>query len=325
MLIFNQQQSQHLTNGRAAFNHAQRQLHGNAAGLPADFWKQIDTGIGLVQRDILAVFNDLAASVSRPFPIGIPVSEFIVASDSGQLTISMDGISDGPVDTTEYAHFSSAVPIFASPFRYGWRAVEGASTKGLSLDVAPRDGSLRTVAEGLEDMALNGSAKIVVNGEQLYGLRNHPKRTTSSMGSLTGGNLNGATGPEWVAEITALIESLHAKNFYAPITIYLNYSDWFYASNTDYSTQYPNKTILQRVQEIAGIAGIVPASKVPADEILGVVKRTDVIQILNAMPTAVLPKFRANAHDDYQFVAGAAAGIQIRHDFNDQCGVAHRS
>lgn len=321
MLRFTQDQQRYLFEGRAAFNHGQRQLHGNAAGLPADFWKQIDMNVGMVQRDILAVFNDLAASVAQPMPIGIPVSEFLVASDGGQLHVSMDGISDGPADTAEYAHFSSAVPIFSSPFRYGWRAVEGASTKGLSLDMAPRDNSLRTVAEGQEDMVLNGSTKIVVNGEQLYGLRNHPNRTTSTMGVT----LNGATGAEWVAEVTALIESLHAKNFYAPITIYLNYSDWFYASNTDFSTQYPNKTILQRVMEIAGIQSIVPGSKVPASEMIGVVKRTDVVQLLNAMPTAVLPKFRANTHDDYQFVGASAVGLQIRFDFKEQCGVAHRS
>lgn len=321
MLRFTQDQQRYLFEGRAAFNHGQRQLHGNAAGLPADFWKQIDMNVGMVQRDILAVFNDLAASVSQPMPIGIPVSEFLVASDGGQLHVSMDGISDGPADTAEYAHYSSPVPIYSSPFRYGWRAVEGAATKGLSLDMAPRDNSLRTVAEGQEDMVLNGSSKVVVNGQQLYGLRNHPNRTVSTMGVT----LNGATGPQWVAEVTALIESLHAKNFYAPVTIYLNYSDWFYASNTDFSTQYPNKTILQRVMEIAGIQSVVPGSKVPASEMIGVVKRTDVVQLLNAMPTAVLPKFRANAHDDYQFVGASAVGLQVRFDFKGQCGVAHRA
>lgn len=321
MLRFSNEQMRYVANARMAFNNGQRQIHGNADGLPADFWKQIDMDVGMVQRDILNVFNDLSSSVAMPMPIGIPVSEFLVASDGGQLNVSMDGISDGTPDTAQYAHFSTPVPIFSSPFRYGWRAVEGASTKGLSLDMAPRDSSLRRVAEGLEDMALNGDSRIVVNGEQLYGLRNHPKRTASTMGVA----LNGATGPQWVAEVTALIESLHAVNFYAPITIYLNFSDWFYASNTDYSTQYPNKTILQRVMEIAGVQGIVPASRIPASEMIGVVKRRDVLQILNAMPSSVLPKFRANVHDDYQFVAAAAVGIQIRFDFNDQCGVAHRS
>ena len=321
MLRLNSQQQQYLVNARMAFNHGQRQLHGNAEGLPADFWKQIDMDVGMVQRDILAVFNDLAASVSRPMPIGIPVSEFLVASDGGQLNVSMDGISDGTPDTAEYAHYNTPVPIYSSPFRYGWRAVQGASTKGLSLDMAPRDSSLRRIAEGQEDMVLNGNSKIVVNGQQMWGLRNHPNRTSSSMGVA----LNGATGPQWVEEVTALIQSLHDQNFYAPVTIYVNYADWFYASNTDFSTQYPNKTILQRVMEIAGVQAIVPGSKVPASEMIGVVKRTDVLQLLSAMPSSVLPKFRANIHDDYQFVAASAVGLQIRFDYEDQCGVAHRA
>jgi hypothetical protein len=41
------------------------------------------------------------------------------------------------------------------------------------------------------------------------------------------------------------------KNFYGPVTIYLNYKDWFYASVNDYAANYP-KTILSRIMEIPG-------------------------------------------------------------------------
>lgn len=319
MLRFNNEQMIYVRNQRAQFNNAQRVLHGNAAGLPSDFWKQIDMNVGMVQRDILAVFNDLAASVTRPVPIGPISHEFVVASDSGQSHISLDGISDGLEDRVEYGHFATPLPIVSNPFSYGWRAAEGARAKGFSLDMAPRDNSLRRTAEDLEDLALNGSSKIVVGGNQLYGLRNEPNRNTRS----TGVTLNGATGAQWHTEITATLKKLHDANFRVPATIYLNWDDWFYASNTDYSAQYPNKTILQRIKEIEGVESVVPASKVPASEILAVVKRTDVVQVLSAMPSAVIPKFRANQHDDYKFVGMAAAAVQIRHDFNDQCGIAH--
>jgi hypothetical protein len=36
---------------------------------------------------------------------------------------------------------------------------------------------------------------------------------------------------------------LQSKNFYDPVTIYVNYKDWFYASVNDYAANYP-KTIL---------------------------------------------------------------------------------
>jgi hypothetical protein len=42
--------------------------------------------------------------------------------------------------------------------------------------------------------------------------------------------------------------------------------------------------------EIPGVAALVPASKVPQNELLGVVKRPDVVQILNGMPMTMRPK-----------------------------------
>jgi hypothetical protein len=49
---------------------------------------------------------------------------------------------------------------------------------------------------------------------------------------------------------------LQSKNFYDPVTIYVNYKDWFYASVNDYAANYP-KTILSRIMEIPGVAALV--------------------------------------------------------------------
>ena len=103
------------------------------------------------------------------------------------------------------------------------------------------------------------------------------------------------------------------------MTIYLNYKDWFYASVNDYAANYP-KTILSRIMEIPGVAALVPASRVPTDELLGVVKRPDVVQILNGMPMTMRPKARLNPEDDYVFSVLAAAAPQFKHDANGQAG-----
>ncbi|EOC8208166.1 major capsid protein, partial [Klebsiella pneumoniae] len=82
---------------------------------------------------------------------------------------------------------------------------------------------------------------------------------------------------------------------------------------------YP-KTILSRIMEIPGVAALVPASRVPTDELLGVVKRPDVVQILNGMPMTMRPKARLNPEDDYVFSVLAAAAPQFKHDANGQAG-----
>ena len=292
---------------------------GNAAPLPKDVWGEWDRESVEIQRSILAVFNDLAGSVSTPMPIGKIVHFFRTVSDSGEVNITLDGRSKAVTDQQVYDYHGTPLPIVDSSFSYGWRQVAAAQTEGEPLEPDGRMNAMRRVAETLEDAALNGYASITVNGNASYGLRNHPKRGTRT----TGETLNGATGVQWKAEMVATLKKLHDANFRAPATVYLNWDDWFYASSTDFSTQYPNKTILQRMMEIPGIQEIIPSNSVPASEIIAIIKRRDVLQILNGMPVSTRAKFRANPEDDYDFSTMAAAALEIKFDAEEQCGVAH--
>lgn len=312
---------QHEANAKRMQEQYGKLLVGNALPVPKDVWGVWDREAVEIQRDVLAVYNDLAASVSMAMPVGKLVHHFQTVSDSSQVNTSLDGRSNAKTDQPVIAYHGTPLPIIDSSFSFGWRQMAAAQTEGYMIDTAASNNATRKVAEKLEDIVLNGDASISVGGDTLYGLRNHPKRVTSSMGTT----LNGATGAEWNAEVVALLVSLQSKNFYAPATIYLNYADWFYASTTDYSTQYANKTILQRMLEIPGVEKIVPASKATANEMIGVVKRREVIQILNGTPITTRQLARHNPEDDYNFKVMAASAVEIKFDANDQCGVAHRS
>lgn len=278
------------------------ELVGNASVLPKDVWGEWDRSAITVQRDVLSVFNDLAASVSRPMALGKIVHYFMTLSDSGDVNISLDGRGKAKGDQPVMDYEGTPLPIIDSELTFGWRQMLAAQTEGYSLDSDAISNHQRKVAEKLEDMVLNGDPNINVGGATIYGLRTAPNRGTGTHG-LT---LNGASGAQWVAAISDLINLLHNENFYAPVTIYLNYKDWFYASVNDYAANYP-KTILSRIMEIPGVAALVPASRVPTDELLGVVKRPDVVQILNGMPMTMRPKARLNPEDDYVFSVLAAA------------------
>jgi hypothetical protein len=297
-------------------------LIGNASPLPKDVWGVWDREAVEIQRDVLAVFNDIAAASTMAMPVGKLVHHFQTASDSGNINISLDGRSMAKTDQPLIEYHGTPLPIIDSTFSFGWRQVLAAQTEGYQLDNTARMNAMRRVAEKLEDLALNGDDRIKVGSAELYGLRTHPERNVRTTGGV-GFNLNGATGVEWVAEVVATLKLLHDQNYRVPATLYLNWDDWFYASNTDFSTQYPNKTILQRVQEIAGVASIVPASKVPANELLAVVKRSDVVQVLNGMPITARQLDRRNPEDDYNFRVLAAAAVEIKFDADRQCGVAH--
>lgn len=326
MLRFTSEQQAFVLANRRDFNARQAQLGelhgstmlGNALPIPKDVWGVWDREGIEIQREVLSVFNDLSASVSMPMPIGKLVHHFQTISDSGEINVSLDGRSKARTDQPVFEYHGTPLPIIDSTFSFGWRQMEAARSEGFSLDSAGRNNAMFKVAEKLEDITLNGDAKVVVGGSQLYGLRNHPKRNTDTHGF----DLNGATGANWLAAFAKLTTALYGANFFVEPTVYVNISDWKYARETDFSTAYPNKTIAQRVLE-SGIGAVVPSSKVPANELIGVVKSRRVLQVLSGMPMTTRAQFRANPEDDYNFVTMAAASLEVKFDADDNCGIAH--
>lgn len=327
MLRFTEEQARFVLANRRAFNERQAAIRslmngtsamlGNASALPKDVWGQWDREGVELQRSLLAIFNDLAASVSTPMPIGKLVHYFQTISDSGSANVSLDGRSKARTDQPNFDYHGTPLPIIDSQFSYGWRQVAAAESEGFQLDPAGRANAMRKVAETLETAVLDGFPTITVNGQASYGLRNHPKRNTRD----TGVTLNGATGAQWLAEVTATLKLLHGDNFKVPATLYLNWDDWFYATSTEFTAGYP-KTIAQRVLELGGVREVVPADSVTASQIIATVKDRRVLQILNGMPMVTRAQFRANPEDDYNFVVMAAASLEIKFDAGNRCGVA---
>lgn len=322
MLKFSKEQEALILNERRAYDQSHKEMaskgvfHGNASTVPKDVWGEWDREGIEIQRDVLAVFNDLS-SLSRSLPIGKLVHHYQTISDSSEVNISMDGRGKAKTDQPLVNYVGTPIPIIDSTFSFGWRQMASMQSEGVSLDPAARNNAMRKVAEKLEDLVINGDAKIDVGGAKIYGLRTLPNRNTGT----TALDLNGATGAQWVEVIKDVIEKLHADNFYTPVTIYLNYADWFYASATDYVAAAPQNTILQRIMAIPGVAAIVPASKVPVNEVLGICKRSDVVQILTEMPMTVRPIMRLRPEDDYVFNVMAAVSPEFKSDFNNQCGI----
>lgn len=331
MLKFTLHQLEILRNNRRAFNANQARvaqtfgiqavgngLLGNALPLPKDVWGEWDKEGVEIQRQVLSVFNNLAASVSMPMPIGKLIHFFQTISDSGEVNVSIDGRSKARTDRPEFEYHGTPLPILDSSYGYGWRMVEAAATEGVSLDPAARANAQFKVAEALEDQTLNGNSKVVVDSNPLYGLRNHPSRNTR----VTGEDLSACTGAEWLAEVNAVTAALYADNFFVEPTLYVNINDWKYARETDYSTLYPGKTIAQRILE-SGVKEVIPASRVPADEIIAVVKDRRTVQVLNGMPMSTMAMFRANATDDYEFTTMAAAALELKYDATGKMGLVH--
>lgn len=301
-----------------AANHSD--IVGNASQIPLDAWRRIDSRAVLVQRDILAVFNRLARASSTPVAIGDLVNYFPQVSDSGEVHVSMDGRSEGKADQALIKYDGTPVPILDSFARFGWRQMAVMSKSPSGIDTNTIANHQRRVAERMEDMTLNGMSSIVVGGATIYGLRNWPNRATD----VHGVDLNGATGAQWLAAFSKLIFKAIGMNAYGRVTVFMNYADYTYADINEFVAGYP-KTILQRIREISGVAEIVPCSKVPVNELIGVanIDSGDWGTILSAMPMTTRPKARHNPEDDYVFGVMAAVAPQFKADYDGRSQIVH--
>lgn len=333
MLQFTKEQELAINAARSGFNARETQiaaglaaipgaagLVGNAAPVPLDAWRRIDSRGAAIQRDVLAVYNVLAASNSTPVGIGDLMSYFPKISDSGEVHMSMDGRSEGRGDQALVKYEGTPVPIIDSVATFGWRQMEVIRKGGGMLDMETIANKQRRVAEKLEDMVINGASNIVMAGNTIYGLRTFPNRTTGTHG-LT---LATSTGAQWLTAISQLITLLIGDNSFGRVTVFLNWGDYTAASLNEFAAGYP-KTILQRLREIEQVADFVPASKMPANNLVGVnnLASGEWGSILSAMPLTTRPKFRANPEDDYNFQVMAACAPQFRSDYGDRSHIVH--
>ena len=332
MFILNSEQAQARNAARSYFDRTQiaiastipsgaQDLIGNAAPVGLDTWRRIDERGSMLQRDILAVYNRLARANTTPVSIGDLMSYYPKISDSGKLSVSMDGRMPGAADAPVVTFAGTPVPVFASAATWGFRQ-NAVMMKGGGLGVADMvAGPQRVVLEALEDMAINGRSSTNVAGSTIYGLLNFPDRTeATAYGAF---DLNGGTGANWQAAFAGLIKALVGDNAFGRVTVFCNYADWTHAGLADYAATYQG-TIAQRMLAIQNVAEVIPCGKVPANRLIGVnnIDSGEWGSVLSAMAPTVLPKARANPHDEYGMWAMAASSTQFRSDFNGRSQIA---
>lgn len=328
MLKFTKEQWESVKAARRQFNvratamaaNAAGWLEGNSLAIPVDAWRRIDSRAQMLARSRLAVFNRLAQASTLPVNIADLVNFYPQVSDSNEVMVSMDGRNTAKADAAAVSYVGTPVPVLTTNARMGWRQMEVLRKGGGMLDVATIANGQRKMAEKMEDMVLNGLSSVNVNGATIYGLRNLPARNTFTHGFT----LASATGANWLTAFKQLINAALGDNNFGQITVFLNYGDYTYADTTDYATNYQG-TILQRLRAIGQIKEIIPASSVPANEMLGIadLDSGEWGNILSAMPLTTRPKTRQEPEDDYVFGAIAAVAPQFRSDAAGQSAFVH--
>lgn len=329
-MLFSNEQQQMILAERAAFNARQaalaessRTMVGNALPIPVDAWRRIDGRAQMLARSRLSVFARLAAASRTPVSMGDLVSYYPQVSDSNDVTVTMDGRNGGKADQANVRYVGTPVPIFTTGVRMGWRQMEVIRKGGGMIDTVSIGNAQRKHFEKLEDMAINGLSSVVVGSDTIYGLRTLPARNTGNHGFTLATT---ATGANWLTAFTQAINLIQGDNNFGRITFFVNQGDYTAAETKDYSTTYSG-TILQRLLAISTVAAIVPASNVPANEILGVadLDTGEWGTVLDGMPTTTRAKTRDDPEEDYVFNVITAQALQLRSDFSGQSPFVHLS
>lgn len=316
--------------GVASDVNQKQSLHGNAFPIHKDQWGEwAKDGIEL-QRSQLGVFNDLASSVSRTYPIGELVDYFQTISDSSEdVSFSLDGRSRGKTDQAVLEYHGTPLGFYSNSCSFGWLQMEAMQRHGGSgnLQQANMRNKQRHMAERLENMVLFGEAGLDVGGNKSYGLLNHPNRNTS----ITGLNIIGASPAAIKDAVVGVLQAGHADNFKNGYTLYMNWDDYFYiqtyqnamatANGTPTATGAQRQTIENELLNIPGLERIVATDSIPTDTLVALVKDRSVVEVLSGMPMSMSPQFRANPQDDYVFLNMAAQALQLKFDYDGSMGL----
>ena len=302
-------------------------LESNLA-LPQYIWKDWDRMAVEIHRERNVIYNNLVSRIGRNIPTGISVHEYRRLSDSEHRGVwSLDGNAFPNHDSATTDYLPTPVPFYVNSFGFSWLEGEALRAAGFAEDaMSGMQNCAYKTARDIDNALLMGVSDIVYAGTSLQGMLNHSQKKAVTK-SVT--NLNGATGAEWRSEfsrITTRIAENNVEDMGANV-FFVNYYDWKFASDTDYSPEYESKSIAMRVQELMGVDVVVPTknANIPANTVVAITADRQNAEILSRLPMVTLPKMRMHAHDRHEFQVWASCAFELKPDITNQCGLVHYS
>ena len=327
------EQYAHVVNMRKAFNVQQREqakMYGNAAAIiPQDVYREFENQTKTLMRaNNLTMFNDLMP-LAKALPIGKIEHVYRQASDSGVVTVSLSGQTPAELDKTAYNYDSSIKVIHQTGFGRQWMEVQGQSTEAFDGLIDDQANAVRKIQDSLVDHFYNGK-DVVFNGTPAYGIKTSTKVQAVNLGNVPGGlnidfTASGTNADAIRAAWVSLIYALRLdNNLAADITFYISAEiEKNFQRIYDSSGGMADKTIMQTLKELVGVADIKTDRSLVGNEVVGMVLSSEYIRPLVGMGIATVPMFRGNPFDNYNFTTWANVGLEIKTDYTGKTGVLY--
>lgn len=287
--------------------------------LTKDAWTNFDNKIIEIARQRLIGVADLierGLTYDVPNAMGVTRIEWERMGDMGPADMNMAGVTEGRNDTLGFDLVGMPLPIVHKDFWINIRKLTASRNSGTPLDTTQAEICARKVSERIESMLFLGDTTLGTNN-QIYGYATAPDRITGS----TTTSWATATGDQIVADVLAMIGAAKAKEMHGPFMFYVNYTAMTNLGN-DYKAN-SDKTILQRVLEIPGVAGIKESYYVPnADTVFAVQLTSDVVDVIDGIqPTMVQWDSLGGMRQNFKVLAIMVP--RVKSTITTQSGIIH--
>lgn len=254
--------------------------------LRKDDWLNFDnTVIDIARHRLVGVGDVIGAGLvyNVPNAMGVTRIEWERMGDMGSAEMDMAGVTQGRNDTLDFDLVGIPLPIIHKDFWINIRKLEASRNSGMPLDTTQAEICARKVAERIESMLFLGDTSLGSNNT-IYGYTNAPNRVTGS----TTTTWNTASGAQILTDVIAMIAAANADEMWGPFVFYVNYTTMSNLGN-DFKTE-SDKTILQRILEVPGVADVRSSYYIPSDgnTVIAVQLTRDVVDmVVGFEPTVV--------------------------------------
>ncbi|MCK5132692.1 MAG: phage coat protein [Candidatus Sabulitectum sp.] len=314
----NEESFQHVLNAQG--------LHVNDGLVPQDVYQEFDNVT--VERfrsdDGDAFLNDLLP-LSVSVSIGRLVRKFRRASDAGNAQTSMSGQIGVKMDQTQFSYDGTIIPIIDTGFGRNWREWNAQRAEGFDALIDDQRESVAALRAQICDNFLDGNKDkngqtIVLDGLSWTGMRNDSRVAQVNIGAA-GVNFDFTDTTKTYALIEAafkqVINTIWLTNNYGmDLEIYVSRE---IASNIERqsSESYNSATIITRLAQLSGVAGIKSSSKLSGNEFFGIPLNGDVRPVSGmGINTVAMPRPVYNSN--YNFAVWGAVGWEVKTDFSSR-------
>ena len=294
--------------------------------LQKDEWEMLDTAVIEVARERLNGVADLVGrglTFDVPNGMGTTIVQHETRSEMTAAQVSMDGVTRSQNDRVTFNLISTPLPIIHHDFQITARNLASSRRQGTPLDTTQVEEATRQVAETTEDLLFNGLTTGDVLGfgsdtATIFGYTNRTSRNTVTL--ATQWDASAATGAVILADVIAMVAAAHTDRMFGPYILYIPTNYWVeliddFKANSD-------KTILQRIREIDGIADVKPADKLADDNVLLVqMTKSNVDMVIGMQPTTVQWETQGGMVLFFKVMSIMVPRIKLDH--NSRSGVVH--